>query len=339
MAPVEFQLGERTVSPYSLSPWMPDEVDAALPVLLKNLRGDFLCLPFGPQQEGEPHGETANGCWEKVVQADQRLVLEMQPADVGGKVTKTITLRDGETAVYVEHRIEGVTGEWSYGTHPILDLSHLAEGAGRLSVSPFRWASVYPEVFSSPADGARQALKAGAAFADLAEVPFAEGGVTDLTHYPSRAATDDLVMMVSESATPAQPFAWSACVMDGYLWFALKNPGDFPATLFWLSNGGRSAEPWKSRHCGRVGIEEVCSYFCDGVEKSRDDLLRELSIPTTREFHKDQAVRLPMIHAVAAVAGDFGAVRSIVPEGGDRVKITGEHGAEVVVAVNWKFVL
>ncbi len=28
MAPVEFKLGDRTVSPYSLSPWKPDELDA-----------------------------------------------------------------------------------------------------------------------------------------------------------------------------------------------------------------------------------------------------------------------------------------------------------------------
>lgn len=339
MAPVEFKLGERTVSPYALSPWTPDEVDAELPVLLKNLRGDFFCLPFGPQQDGEPHGETANHSWEKVAESANSLVLEIDASDVAGKVTKTITLRDGETAIYVEHRIEGVDGQWSYGTHPILDLSDIYEGQGRLSVSPFRWASVYPEEFSSPADGANQALKIAAEFSDLTAAPLAEGGTTDLTRYPARPATDDLVMMVSNPATPEQPFAWSACVMDGYLWFALKNPTDFPATLFWLSNGGRSAEPWRSRHTCRVGIEEVCSYFCDGVKLSRNDLLRDLSIPTTHHFSKDKALRLPMIHGVAAVAEDFGMVKSIVPDGDGKVKITGDHGGVVIVAVDWEFVL
>lgn len=339
MAPVEFKLGDRVVSPYSLSPWLPDEVDAKLPVLLKNLRGDFFCLPFGPQENGEPHGETANHSWEKVAETVNSLVLEIHASDVAGKITKTISLRDGETALYVEHRIEGVDGRWSYGTHPILDLSDVPEGEGRLSVSPFRWASVYPEVFSSPADGANQALKVAAEFSDLAAVPLAEGGTTDLTRYPARPVSDDLVMMISNPATPEQPFAWSACVMDGYVWFAVKNPTYFPATLFWLSNGGRSADPWKSRHTCRVGIEEVCSYFCDGVEHSRKDLLRDRSIPTTHDFSKDKAVRLPMIHAVAAVAENFGMVKSIVPDGEDKVKITGEHGAEVTVGLNWKFIL
>ena len=240
--------------------------------------------------------------------------------------------------MYVEHHIEGVEGQWSYGTHPIIDFSTIPEGEGRLSISPFTWASVYPEYFSTPAEGANQELKIGAIFSDLAEVPLADGGTTDLTRYPARPATDDLVMMVSKPATEEQPFAWSACVLDGYVWFALKNPEDFPATLFWLSNGGRSADPWNSRHTCRVGIEEVCSHFCDGVDLSRKDLLRNLSIPTTRKFSKENPVTLRIIQAVAAVPEHFGMVESISPDGAGKVKITGENGTEVIVPLNWKFI-
>lgn len=338
LAPVTFMLGDRVVSPYSLSPWKPAEIDPELPVLLKNLRGDFLCLPFGPQDGGEPHGETANHNWELVSETNQSLVMEINASDVSGKIIKTISLRDGETALYVEHLIEGVEGRWSYGTHPILDLSEIPDGEGRVSISPFTWASVYPEVFSNPADGANQALKIGAIFSDLSEVPLADGGTTDLTRYPARPATDDLVMMVSKPATAEQPFAWSACLMDGYVWFALKNPVDFPATLFWLSNGGRSAAPWDSRHTCRIGIEEVCSYFCDSVDLSRKDLLHNLSVPTTREFSKDQPVSLRIIQAVAAVPKHFGMVKSITPDGDGKVTITGENGAAVSVPLDWKFV-
>lgn len=338
LAPVAFKLDERIVSPYSLSPWKPGEVDAELPVLLKNLRGDFFCLPFGPQEGGEPHGETANHHWEKISDTDNALVMEMDASDVSGKITKTISLRDGETALYVEHRIEGVAGDWSYGTHPIIDFSAIPDGEGRLSVSPFYWASVYPEVFSNPADGAQQALKIGAIFSDLTEVPLEHGETTDLTRYPARPETDDLVMMASRPATAEQPFAWSACVLDGYVWFALKNPEDFPATLFWLSNGGRSAAPWNSRHNRRVGIEEVCSHFCDGVDLSRKDLLHNLSIPTARSFSKETPVILRFIQAVVAVPENFGKVESITPDGDGKVRITGEHGAEVRAKVDWTFV-
>lgn len=338
LAPVSFDIDGRIVSPYALAPWQPDEVDPTLPVLLKNLRGDFLCLPFGPQSDGPPHGETANAEWILVSRNENSLTLEMDASDVSAKITKTLSIRPGETAVYLTHRIDGLQGDWSYGTHPILDLSNLPAGSARLSVSPFRWASVYPDYFSNPADGANQQLKIGAIFTDLTEVPLADGGTTDLTRYPSGAKSDDLVMMVSEAGTAEQPFAWSACVFDGYVWFALKNPDDFPATMFWLSNGGRSAAPWNSRHTARIGIEDVCSHFCDSVDVSRKDLLHNLGIPCTRSFDRDQTVSLKNIQAVAAVPQDFGKVESIIPASETEIRITGENGDMVTVPLDWKFV-
>jgi len=336
LAPVHFTLGERVVAPYALAPWKPGEIDAGLPVLLKSLRGDFMCLPFGPQADGPPHGETANGVWGMVSETADSITLGIDATDVSARVEKTITLRAGETALYVSHTITGLEGDWSYGTHPILDLSGVPEGSARVSVSPFRWASVYPEWFSNPADGAGQALKIGAIFSHLAEVPLEAGGTTDLTRYPARPKTDDLVMMVSEAATPEQPFAWSACVMDGYVWFALKNPADFPATMLWLSNGGRPAAPWNGRHTSRLGIEDVCSHFCDDVDVSRKDLLRNLSIPTARSFSKDSPVTLRTIQAVAAVPKGFGLVKSISPDGDGKVTITDEKGGMVSAVIAWK---
>jgi hypothetical protein len=335
LAPVNFTLGDRSVAPYALAPWRPGEVDEELPVLLKNLRGDFFCLPFGPQTEAPPHGETANHQWTAISQSDDSFALEMDAADVSGKITKTVSLVPGQTAIYYEHRISGVDGKFNYGTHPILDISGLEEGAARVSVSPFRWASVYPEWFSNPDDGAKQALDIGAVFSDLEKVPMMGGGTTDLTHYPARPGTDDLVMMVAQEAIPEQPFAWSAVVMDGYVWFALKNPSDFPATMFWLSNGGRSAAPWNSRHTGRLGIEDGCSHFCDGVDISRKDLLRNLAIPTTRTFLPETPVTLRNIHAVVICPNGFGKVVSIIPNGNDEVTITDESGSSVSAAVDW----
>jgi hypothetical protein len=145
-------------------------------------------------------------------------------------------------------------------------------------------------------------------------------------------------MMVSEAATTAQPFAWSACVTEGHVWFSLKNPADYPATMFWLSNGGRSAAPWDGRHTKRVGIEDVCSHFCDGVDVSRKDLLSGLGIPTTRRFSKETPVSLRNIQAVAESPTGFGLVKSITPEGPDKLRIADENGIELVTPINWKFV-
>jgi len=333
VAPVEFRLGERVVSPYSVSPWQPAEVGEDLPPLLRVLRGDFFCLPFGPQDDGPPHGDPANAEWSGGLASDGSVRLEMECSDSGAKVGKTIAPGSDHPAIYHEFRIAGLSGKWSYGNHPILDCSHLPEGSARVSVSPFRWGSVYQGVFSNPDAGERQCLADGATFDSLDVVPMADGGAADLTRWPARKGFDDLVMMVNEPASEQQPFAWSAVVMEGYVWFSLKNPDDFPATLFWMSNGGRNGSPWDSRHLGRIGIEEVCSHFCDNVSRSREEALP--GIPTVREFKSDETTVLSIVQAVADVPDGFGRVTAIVPAGDESVTITDEHGASLSARVDW----
>ncbi len=337
MAPVVFHLPGGDVSPYSLSPWQPGEFPDQ-PALLSVLRGDFFCLPFGPQEDGPPHGDPANAEWALVASCDRSLTLQQQAADSGASVEKILSVRAGQTAIYCENRISGLEGDWSYGNHPILDASAARAGSVRLSVSPFRWASVFPGVFSDPERGERQVLLGGAHFDDLSSVPTGDGGSADLTRWPCGWRADDLVMMVAEESTADRPFAWSAAVFDGYVWFSLKNPVDFPATLFWLSDGGRDGEPWNGRHTGRIGIEEVCSHFCNGVGMSREDLLAEDGIPTTRRFTADETVSLRIVQAVAEVPSNFGKVTGIVPAGDGRVRVVGENG-EVECALDWSFVL
>lgn len=331
MAPVVFHLPGRDVSPYALAPWLPAEFPE-LP-LLSVLRGDFLCLPFGGQTKGPPHGDPANAEWSLVSQNERSITLSQQASDTGASIKKILSTRPGHHAVYAEHRISNLDGEYNYGTHPILDLSAIS---ARISVSSFRYASVFPGWFSDPANGETQALKPGAEFTDLASVPLADGDDTDLTRYPSRPGNDDLVMMVNAPSTPEQPFAWSAAVLDGYLWFALKNPSDFPATLFWMSNGGRTTAPWNNRHTGRIGIEEVCSYFSHGVDESRK---ASPGFPTTRHFKADETVSLKVVQGVAAVPQDFGMTASIRPAGENSIAITGESGKEITIPTEWEFVL
>ncbi len=338
MAPVVFHLPGRDVSPYALSPWQPSEYPG-LPPLLSVLRGDFLCLPFGGQAGGPPHGDPANSLWSLVSAGPRSIELRIETTDTGATVHKILSTRAGHHAVYAEHRISGLDGDFNYGTHPVLDLSGLPESSARVSASPFRHASVFPGFFSDPANGETQALLGGAEFTDLSEVPLASGGSADLTRHPSRPGNDDLVMMVNEPPTPERPFAWSAAVLDGYIWFCLKNPADFPATLLWISNGGRSAAPWNGRHSGRIGVEEVCSYFSHGVDESRKHHLASHGIPTVRRFMRDETVSLGIIHAVAPVPGNFGKVSDILPAGTNSVAITGDSGKEITASIEWGFVI
>jgi hypothetical protein len=337
LAPVRFHFGALTASPYSLSPWTPTEIDPSLPNLLLYLRGDFLCLPFGGQQSGPPHGDVANADWSLVEQTGTRLRLRQTGADTGATVTKTLSLVPGHHAVYAEHVIENLSGRWNYGNHPVLDLSAVPEGTGRIATSAFRFGSVYHGEFSNPANGESGALRPNARFSHLAAVPTKSGMDTDLTRYPARPGYDDLIMLVNDPATEEQPFAWTAVTFPGYVWFQLKDVADFPATLFWLSNGGRPGHPWEKRHLGRLGLEEVCSHFCDGVDIAREDLLAADGVPTSREFHPGTPVRLAIIQGAVAIGQSFGQVRSITPAGPASVQITGENGQTLEVPLNWGF--
>lgn len=331
-----FRLGARAVKPYSLSPWEPAEYPE-LPVLLSHLRGDFFCLPFGGQDDGPPHGDPANATWQKSAANDEStLSLRMETTDTGATVEKKIAIRPGQTALFIEHEISGLTGAWSYGSHPVLDCSGLAEGQGRVSVSPFRWGSVNQSIFADPKNKQYQCLKQGAEFSDLREVPKSDGAVADLTYWPARQGYEDLVMMASENG--GAPFAWTAIVMDGYLWFCLKNPHDFPATIFWMSNGGRHDEPWNGRHLSRIGLEEVCAYFADGLNKSRETLLANQKIPTVRQFD-GTLVRLRLIQGVLAIPENFDIVKSITPMDDGTVSFLAESGVTVETNLDWKFVV
>jgi hypothetical protein len=339
LAPLTYHLPGGDVSPLALAPWKPQEVDPSLPRLLSELRGDFLCLPFGGQKEGPPHGDTANGEWSLVALGERALELTLHAGDTGARVTKRLRVEPGHHALYTEHRIEGLQGAWNYGTHAILDLSDLPEGSARLSTSPFRFGSVYPGEFSPPSEGATGCLRPGGRFSDLAQVPRRDGSLADLTRYPARRGNDDLVMLSSVAATTDQPFGWTAASLPGHAWIQLKRVADFPSTLLWMSHGGRTAHPWEGRHLGRIGLEEVCSHFCDGVDAAREDRLASLGIPTSRTFRRGETTRLPLIQLAVATPPGFGRIASVRPADDLSVRVADEAGREVVSPLDWNFLL
>ena len=336
-APIIFNLASGAVSPYSLSPWRPNQYEDK-PALLSVLRGDFFCFPFGGQANGPPHGHSANGKWELMSCGDRSLKLVQKAHESGACFEKNFSVESNQYALYIEHKIAGIEGSYNYGSHPILDLSNLREGQGKISTSPFRWASTFCDTFSNPKMGERQSLAENAKFNDLSRVPLATGETADISSYPARMGFDDLVMMVNEPASDAQPFAWSAVVFDSYVWFCLKNVMDFPATLLWFSNGGRSGEPWNDLHKARLGVEEVCSYFCKGVEESREAHLKIEGIPTVRHFNTNDRMSLKLIQAVAPVPPNFDMVSSIVPDGMSHILISSNSGETVKSHINWGFI-
>ena len=145
LGPVAFTLKGQQVPPYSVAPWAEEKQAAELVPILRALRGDFFCLPFGGNEtpwRGEqhpPHGDTANLCWhlESITEANGRTCLHasLETQTRPGRVDKRIFLVEGQTAVYSQHTITGLSGPMNLGHHPMLRFPD-EPGCGVISTSP-----------------------------------------------------------------------------------------------------------------------------------------------------------------------------------------------------------
>ena len=346
LGPVTFCRKTNPIAPFSVAPWAQEETDATLPPMLKSLRGDFFCLPFGGNEtpfrgeEHPPHGETANAIWKFETREENTdgstLRLSLETKARPGRVEKTISLRAGHDAVYARHVISGMSGAMNLGHHAMLKFPD-EEGSGLISTSGFRFGQVLPGQFENPLEGGHSALMPGAEFEDLDHVPLLAGGETDFSRYPARRGFEDLVMLVGDDTLP---LAWTAVSFPGhgYLWFSLKNPRVLRHTIFWISNGGRDYAPWNGRHTNVMGLEEVTSYFNLGLAESvAPNSMSERGVPTTLPLDAATPLAVNYIMAVAPIPATFGRLARIEALDGENVKLIAENGASVAAKVDLSF--
>jgi hypothetical protein len=345
LGPVTFRLGRKEISPLSVAPWAEEKHPKDLPRMLQSLRGDFFCAPFGGNakrwrgEQHPPHGETANANWslEGVQTGDGAVTLHASLATKirRGHVDKFVTLIDGQTAVYQRHVLSGMSGPLNLGHHAMLHFPAPA-GSGAISTSRFIHGQVFPGVFEAAENRGYQALKAGATFRSLDQVPLMTGGTTDLTRYPARLGYEDLVMM---TADPKLPFAWTAVTFakEKFVWFALRDPRQLRQTIFWISNGGRHYAPWSSRHTAVMGLEDVTSYFHGGIAESvSPNPLSRRGIPTSFQLNPKKPLEIRYLMAVAAIPAGFDRVKDIVPTK-DGVELISHKGRRARCKVNLQF--
>lgn len=335
LGPVTFKLGKKSVQPFHVAPWHRETASRAeLPPILDVLRGDFFCLPFGGNatpygKEKYPvHGETANQKWKLETATESSIRSSLTTRVRPGKVTKVISLRDGQTVLYVRHQLQNFNGPMSFGHHAMLKF----DSEAHLSISPFVYGQVFPGQFENPALGGYSSLKAGATFKSLNRVPLAAGGFADLSRYPAREGFEDLVMVCAD---PKKPLAWTAAAFpqEGYVWFALKDPTVLASTVLWHSNGGRHYAPWNSRHRAVLGLEEVTSYFHTGIAESvAKNPVSDRGIPTHLTLSPKTPLNVNYVMAVAPISSKFGAVKTLAAiPGGVRLTDANGNGTEVAV--------
>lgn len=347
LGPITFDRRGRKLRPYAVAPWAEEKLPDQTPAIIQVLRGDFFCLPFGGNStpwsgERHPvHGETANRRWQleslRKGPGGTRLHLSLETTIRTGRVDKRIWLPPGQNTVYSEHTISGMRGPMSFGHHAMLRFPELP-GSGLVSTSPFLLGQVYPGVLELPEKGGYSLLKPGAEFDSLSRVATTTGEMADLSRFPARRGFEDLVLMVSD---PAPAFAWTAVSFPGqrYAWFALKDPRVLRQTILWISNGGRHYPPWSGRHVGVMGLEEVTSFFHEGLAESvKSNALSQRGFPTCVALDPRRPLAVRYITGVAPIPVSFGRVVAIdAAEPGCGIVLRSESGKQARVPVALEF--
>jgi hypothetical protein len=320
-------------------------MNADTPSILKALRGDFFCAPFGADEKpyrGEshqPHGETANAEWhfESLKRDDTGvdLHLSLDTKVRPGHVDKFLRLRNGESAIYSRHVLGGMKGNMTLGHHATLKFSD-EEGSGHISTSRMAGGWTFPGAFEEPARGGYNSLKPSSTFKSLDRVPLAQGGYTDLSRYPARRGFEDIVQIVHQDSPD---FAWTAAAFpkEGYVWFSLKDPRVLQSTVFWISNGGRHYAPWNGRHVNVMGLEDVTSYFFLGIKPAeKPNPISHAGFRTFIKLDPKKPTVINHIMAVAAIPRDFQRVRTIIP-GANGVTLVSPAGHRIPVKLDLTF--
>jgi hypothetical protein len=263
LAPVRFELGGgRTVSPLYVAPWGDDE---RWPGLLRALRGEWPCLPFGMVRAPDAlpsgfetrnatdvwdHGYGANHMWRRVEQTAHRLSLRIDYPSEGEieSLERTIEADPDAPALIVSvtvHARRDVV--LPFALHPTFAIPD--EGIEVLAC-PHEAIHSYPV----PQEPGVSRILPNRSFASLKAIPTATG-LMDATRLPLPENTEELLQMAG--CRPPFVLRYTAQQADVLLdW----NPEDLPDALLWISNGGRAYEPWSGRNFA-LGVEPAQSFF------------------------------------------------------------------------------
>ncbi|MCD4824979.1 MAG: hypothetical protein K8S55_10240 [Phycisphaerae bacterium] len=346
MAPVTFYRNTaKAIQPYYVNPWHGENLKIADPVL-RPLRGDFFCMPFGANAKpcrGEQHychGEPAAAKWKFVAMEKSdgvtSLTLAMDTKVRPGKVSKTLSLADGQNVVYSRQVLEGYSGKMPLGHHATLAMGP-KEGSLRIATSAFELGMTCPTVVGDPAGKAYQSLAMGKKFRDLQAIPtlWKDNPQADCTAMPAREGFTDLLVVFK---SPAVAPAWTTATNqdEGFLWFSLKDPRVLPATAMWISNRGRHHPPWNGRNrC--LGLEDVCGYFAEGLADSvRPNQINRAGFPTAITLSPKRPTVINYIQGVLKVPRGFKTVEAVEFSPGQATFIS-PTGKKVTAAVNHEF--
>lgn len=315
--PAHFALSDgRRIQPFAVASWTDDGSDefAALPPLLKRLRGDWPCVPFGmPQTRADLpadwlpataaiaglgdwfHGPGANLAWQVKETAAGALTLELDYPDTH-PIRRLVRRISGDPAAAKLHfDLEvhpRVDCRLPIGVHPVLRLPADPQKA-HLTVEGASGIYTYP-VDAEP--GVSQ-LPHGARFERLEAATWSDGEPLDLSRHPLPRRTEEIVLVAGATGR-----AHLDNTEEGYRVTVAWDPAAFASCNLWISNGGRGFFPWNHAFRG-LGIEPVTAPFDLGTAVAAHGAgpLVRAGVPCTVDFRAGQAWATRYSIEVAAI--------------------------------------
>jgi len=325
LAPVHFHLPDgNTVQPFHIPHWADQAVSPDLPPVVRWLRGEWPCVPFGHEGSvslaGEwqaartgpsvlspnapPHGESSNCEWDWCDSAKDRLALRLDyPADHPiAWIERHILPDPAAPAIDCVLRVmPRADCRLPIGVHPTLALPGEA-GRAVLTAPQARHKLSFPGAL----EPGHELFVPGATFDDLCEASAKNGGSVDATHLPFEQSGEDLLQLagVREGRVVLDNS------VDQYRFVLTWDASVFPSLLIWFSNRGRHYEPWNSQHMA-LGLEPVCSAFDLGAALANaDNPISRKGVSTAYAFRANTLFSTEYRMAVAPPQGVTGVSMS-----------------------------
>lgn len=265
----------RQIAPFHIAPWFDEPEAGSLPGILRRLRGEWPCMPFGAapgridlpgweqpdpsvEPDAEPHGYASNHLWHWLEGGGGELAMAIdypQEHPVS-RLTRRVRGIDGSPALEFHLCVEVRRAcDLPMGLHPVFRLNPQPHSM-KLDVDA-RAAATFPGNVDPSS-----IFEPNHILSNWRSVPLRGGGNIDPSCLPLAQKTEDLLQCVGTDGR-----ATLTNGPEGYRVSLQWEKDHFPDLLLWFSNHGRSQYPWNGRHLA-LGVEPVCAALDLGTQVS-----------------------------------------------------------------------